>query len=472
VNHSQAKDSSSYGSVEKPWKTLQYAFMQLEPGDTLLIRDGTYENRYIELKERNSGQESALITVQAYPGEIVILRNGQAIAFFGTSWWTIEGLIFDEPKDHYILLGMHKNLGHDATLVAEHITIRNCEFKNGSHAAIKMNFANDILIENNYFHHIRPGVSYNDSNGDRIGWEMNAVDIAYTGDNITIKGCRFEEIGSDGVHIGAQSYKAGSSIGAVFILGNEFWVNRPYEGILGNIGENGIDVKKVQGPILIADNIVHGFRPTTPEQDTSGASGAGITLHNGAQNVLVERNLLYDNTRHLVVSQGSVGTPGGTRNILIRNNILREARNSGRTRGYALKVDSAVDVEVYHNTFYDNEIYLRSYGSMHGTFKNNVIIGGRAGTDHDSAWEADYNAWVEVEGEIPPLLQGGHDLWARDPVLDLNLIPLPGSPLIDTGLDVGVPDDFTGDPRLDGSPDLGALEYRGKPQVFLRFVIS
>jgi len=457
-NHPQAGDSADHSSIDRPWKTLQYAFQQLKPGDTLLIREGTYERCAVRLTQQNGGTRDAPITVRAYPGEKVVLKPDDSIEFHGANWWTFEGLIFEQFTDRCIRLGLHKGLGDRQTVAAEHITIRNCEFRNGTTSVIAMRFARHVLIEGNYFHHVRPGTPFRDDSGQQVGWEVNAVSVKYAGDDIVVRNNRFEDIGSDGVQLGTQSYLSGTRIGAVTIVDNEFWVNRPYEGILGNVGENAIDVKKVEGPVWIADNVIHGFRTTTPRQDASGADGEGITLRFDAKHIVVERNLFYDNTTHLSISQGSMGTPGNTRDFVVRNNIFRGARNNGNEGGVALKVKLAVDVSVYHNTFDDNEIYLMSLEAQ-GVFKNNVIVGGRPRVSDDSAWDADHNAWAKVERDVPLCLRGGHELWIDDPGLGLDLRPLPGSPLINAGQSVGVPDDFNGDPRSDGSPDLGAFEY-------------
>jgi len=470
LNHPQAEDELGHGTIDKPWKTPAYAFQQLKPGDTLLIRGGTYQTYAATLTEKNSGREGMPITIKAYPGETVFLTDDWSIKFHGANWWTIEGLVFDKPKSQYIQLGLHTYLGHDRTVAAEHITIRNCEFKNGERVAIRAQFANHILIENNYFHHIRPGVPFRTNDTNITGWETNAIDIAYKANDIVITNNRFEDIGSDGVHLGAQFYVTGAEIGAVSIFNNEFWVNRPYEGILGNVSENAIDIKKVNGPILISGNSIHGFRPTTPEQDASGAHGDGIVIHNNARNIIIERNLFDDNTFHLVISQGTRGTPGGTRDIVVRNNIFKEARKSENEGGYALSIDSAANIEVYHNTFYYNRICVAIHSAT-GVFENNVVVGGSSRVSTDSKWEADYNAWIVADEQcVVSCLRGKHDLWVGDPLLDADLRPLPDSPLINAGDKVEVPNDFNGYLRADGLPDLGAIEH--KYLMLLSFMYS
>jgi outer membrane biosynthesis protein TonB len=456
-----AEDKPEYGSENKPWRTLEYAFNQLKAGDTLLVREGVYQNATITLTAQHSGQPDQPIVVRAYQNEKVVLREGQPLNFNGAQWWVLEGLVFDRPKGQAISLGLHQTLGHRTTVAAEHLVIRGCEFKNGTREAISLNFGRDITIEANYFHHIRPGVPFRDGSGQQTGWELNAVDVRYIADEVLIKDNRFEEIGSDGVHLGAMSYKDGTDIGKVQIIGNEFWVNRPYQGILGNVGENGVDIKRTRGPILISGNSIYGFRASTPEQDTSGGGGGGLVIHNGASNILIEKNLFADNTINLGISAGTVMPGSVLGNIIIRNNIFKEAQaepNQTPEQGFGLLAADAVNLQVYHNTFFNNNIFLRSWALHEGVFKNNVVYGGKARVDSNTGWEADYNAWSRVSG-LSTGWQGGHNLTISNLKLDANLRPLPDSPVIDAGEPLDIMEDFNGQLRSDNSPDLGAFEY-------------
>ncbi len=464
VNHPLAKDSWSRGSIDAPWRSLDHAFQQLQPGDTLLVRGGTFTFDSITLMQKNSGRDGAPITIKAYPGESVVIRNSGPINLFGANWWTLDGLVFVEALSRSFRLGLHVGLGDEWNVVAEHIIIRNCEFKNGTQSVISIRSAHDLLIENNNFHHVRPGVPFYDNSGAPTGWEASAIAVKYRGDNIVIKGNRFEEIGSDGVHIGAQSNLPGASIKSISIVDNDFWINRPHESIFGNVGENAIDIKKVRGPILVSGNSIRGFRPTTPQQDAHGGNGAGIVIHNDAQNVTVERNLFDDNTAHIVIAKGSLGRPGGTRDVTVRNNIMRGARISGNKGGFALRVSQSDNVRVYHNTFYDNDVALIGNDSR-GTFKNNIVFGGEVRANEGALWEANHNAWSHISAKVPYAFWGNDDLWISDPRLGADLYPLADSPVIDSGQDLGLSDDYCRRLRADGYPDVGAQEYLGDPQM-------
>jgi hypothetical protein len=64
-------DSNS-GSIESPWKSINFGQGKLKPGDTLYVRGGTY-NGQAEITV--NGREDAPITIAAYPGETPVLTN-------------------------------------------------------------------------------------------------------------------------------------------------------------------------------------------------------------------------------------------------------------------------------------------------------------------------------------------------------------------------------------------------------------
>ncbi len=66
-------DDSNAGSEAKPWKTLGHAVQQLQPGDTLYLRRGTY---YEHATVTQSGTSEKPITIRSYPNELAILDGG------------------------------------------------------------------------------------------------------------------------------------------------------------------------------------------------------------------------------------------------------------------------------------------------------------------------------------------------------------------------------------------------------------
>jgi hypothetical protein len=84
-----AGDDRGTGTVDDPWRTLGAALARLRPGDTLLVRAGTYRER-IRKVELRPGRADARITVRAWPEERPVLEG--LLWLDRPSYWTIEGL--------------------------------------------------------------------------------------------------------------------------------------------------------------------------------------------------------------------------------------------------------------------------------------------------------------------------------------------------------------------------------------------
>ena len=69
----QRGDDRQSGAVDAPWKSLAWAVRQLEPGDTLYLRGGTY---FEKAGLTRSGTEAAPITISGYPGELAVVDGG------------------------------------------------------------------------------------------------------------------------------------------------------------------------------------------------------------------------------------------------------------------------------------------------------------------------------------------------------------------------------------------------------------
>jgi hypothetical protein len=63
------------GTTDQPWKTLAKAAEKAAPGDTVLIRTGTYHEH---LLLKTSGTAQAPIRFEAAPGEHVVITGADA----------------------------------------------------------------------------------------------------------------------------------------------------------------------------------------------------------------------------------------------------------------------------------------------------------------------------------------------------------------------------------------------------------
>jgi len=187
--------------------------------------------------------------------------------------------------------------------------IRGCTFKNSTQPAIVIDEAANVLIEDNVFQDLDSGVP---------GKGVFAIYLRGddTIDGVVIRGNTFARIGADGMQLG----DTGRHVTNVLIEDNVF-TSGP------GIGENAIDVKGVDGPVVIRGNTWSGFRPCLSPakggtQGCSGSEGAGVVIHEGegagrANDVTVVDNLAFDNTRGLVVNHAD--------NVTIEGNTFRDS---------------------------------------------------------------------------------------------------------------------------------------------------
>lgn len=215
--------------------------------------------------------------------------------------------------------------------------IRNCTFKNSNRPPIVINSAQNVLIEGNTFENIRTNIP-----GSGIHAINMRCDDNGSINNITIRNNSFKDIGADGIQLGANR----RAIKNVFIENNIFVGS-------DTAGENGVDIKGVDGPVYVKNNRMHGFRPcesptSNPpgNQDCSGATGAAMVIHQGASsgsanNVIVEGNHFYDSVYGLQINANPT-------NIIVRDNDIYDNISTG------LWLMNASNVTVEDNRFANN----------------------------------------------------------------------------------------------------------------------
>lgn len=95
---SNSGNDSNTGTESRPCKTLKKAAAIVKPGDTVLIRGGTYQS----VKITRSGQQGAPITFKSFPGETPIIKSGpstQGIKIQDADYIIVDGFhIKQKPK--------------------------------------------------------------------------------------------------------------------------------------------------------------------------------------------------------------------------------------------------------------------------------------------------------------------------------------------------------------------------------------
>lgn len=99
---------SNPGTIEQPWKTLNHALRQMDPGEVLNVREGLYsENVHVSASQITPGTAESPITIKAHPGETPEIRG--LFWLTNPSYWKIQNLEFtwnngNSSSDHMVKL--------------------------------------------------------------------------------------------------------------------------------------------------------------------------------------------------------------------------------------------------------------------------------------------------------------------------------------------------------------------------------
>jgi hypothetical protein len=96
-------DSKS-GSIDAPWATFGHAMTNLQPGDTLVIKEGTYHQ---SLNVKVSGTPDKPITIKAeHDGKVIVDGEGKLQPFFidGRHDMVVEGIVFKNSNKSVVQL--------------------------------------------------------------------------------------------------------------------------------------------------------------------------------------------------------------------------------------------------------------------------------------------------------------------------------------------------------------------------------
>jgi hypothetical protein len=310
------------GSITAPFLTIQHGLNLLIPGDTLLVRAGTY---FEKLNWTTSGTAGNLIVLKNYPGEKPIIDgSGNAaqamILAENKSYFSIEGLIFQQNYGQYAK-GIH------ITGEGEFITIKNCILRDmGWHTdpnadpysispsgnmngiivnGRTSNGIHDVFITDNRLHDLITG------NSEALTLAGNVYNFLIARDTIH----NTKNIGID-------------------VAGHFSWAVDPGVPDSLNQGRDGI----------IQNCVVYENR-----RFSNVDAPAGIYT-DGARNVLIDGNISYRNVNGISVGCENVGKSGS--HIIVVNNIVFDNDNNGIYFG-----SNAATIELCtlkNNTFVEN----------------------------------------------------------------------------------------------------------------------
>ena len=370
-----AGDDANPGTEEKPWKTVQKAADTMQPGDTVLIREGIYrENVQPSVGGSN---EATRITYKAYPGEVPILSGSERIS----KWTAVEhdvwkavvpDSIFGDYNPYttrmdgeFLSFGQENHVGavyldgEVLTEAARYVDLP-AEPKTwlavhrGTNTTIYANFGGanpnerlaEILTRETVFFPKVDGLKY-----------------------LTLDGITFKHAATGWVlYHGLQKAIVGTRAGYGWIIQNCHVSDGKTCGISSGQGS-----ERRQGQAVGS----HIFRNNVVERcGQAGFIGAG-----GYTASLIENNLIQDiNYQRLIGGAESAGIKMHTSiDVTIRNNIIRRAylgRAADSIKGIWLDW-ACQGFRISGNVIYDVEDDALNLEACHGPglLDNNIVIG-------------------------------------------------------------------------------------------------
>ncbi len=331
-------DSNS-GTEANPWLTIQKAASTLQSGDTVLIRQGVYQEKVTPVRSgteghhityRNYGSEEVVIDAQNKTRDTCITVDGKDyLQFIGLVMMGAKNAAFytTDNSDHLILDGLkcqNSRFGirlYGKITPVSFVTIKNCTVNGNSKYGIflyKKVYDSTIGPNNHVFSNGGEDQSY----GIEIGTDYpgNQADGARR-----IKVFK-NEINNNDVQ-GIRTWNAVD----VLIINNHCHHN----------GATGIQIENGSENIVVEDNRCE-YNAQTWEYET------GIWVDD-TKNSVIRGNFLRGNKIGLMVT--------GSSRVILRNNLISENNrgvpNLWNARGLSVKTNS-YDVTIVHNTLYRN----------------------------------------------------------------------------------------------------------------------
>lgn len=327
-------NNGNNGSLTAPFASVQYAVNLLQPGDTCLIRSGTY-NEALLLKQ--SGTSSAPITIKAYSGETVTINSAgsKAVRTGGRKhYYTIDGLRFTSSHVVY-------SSGNDFSLdFGDGVWDGNNVPTGGNNGFIVRNCYIEGAV---YFYGHNNLVENCEVNGKSL-WS-NGIHDAFgsSHDNIYRKNTVH-----DFTNRGIWSMSYTSNI----VIENNTIYKTPLIGIDCDGAGHPVHYSVVRG------NTIY------------NAAGRGIEMEN-AFNSIVEGNIVHDADIAIHYINYGFGTDFTSdaeyrttpTNGMVRNNLVYNTYTCG------ILLRGAPSVKVYNNTVYKNGITGKTYYGGIGIIK-------------------------------------------------------------------------------------------------------
>lgn len=394
---SPSGNDNNAGTLSSPWFSLEKAWSVVTAGDIIYLRGGTYAYATQQDLLGRNGEAGSLIVVCNYPGEVPVI-TGAANYAFGIGVNT-DLIYFEGAYIHFkgLEIANFKQKPDRSPWFAfragymQNCIVENINYHdNGAAFTIRGDGTGNLVLNSDFYRNQDPYSETPFDGADGLAFTFNNNSNAVN----TIRGCRF-------------------------------WWN----------ADDGCDLWQNEGHVVI-ENSWSFFNGYIPGTFTTAGNGSGFKL-----------GLMSTNTS--VIKR------------LVRNNVAFRNRSWGIVENNAL-----TNMNIYNNSSINNgtwNYWFGSWGASPKTFRNNISMGGGMmwdvyGLELGSSAIHSNNSWdgsvAATTGDFSSMdstqLTRARQADGSLPVLTFLQLA-PGSDLINSGMNVGIP--FSGT-----LPDIGAFE--------------
>jgi hypothetical protein len=342
-------NDANAGTIDAPLRTINNALSHTVPGDTVMVRGGTYSEKVLVSRPGISGK---YITLEAFAGETPVI-DGTTLSVNGT-----EGLITVNGVKFIVVRGF-----------------TTCNFK----AIVSSGDPKGILVQGGSdYIEIRNNTVYN------INYEHTPLDGGCNA--ILIKGNTSDPVTNiivDGniIHDCKTGYAENLTVNGYvdgFTVSNNTIYNAQNIGIdaAGGYGANSIPAYNYARNGVISGNTLYNIESSRGPLGGHGAIGIYV---DGARHITVERNRVYSADRGIGAVSETVNFP--TDSAIIRNNFIYNCWCSGIYMGGYLNYTTGgtTNCSIVNNTLYNNDRVTGAFGEIEGEIsireqcKGNVI---------------------------------------------------------------------------------------------------
>ena len=390
------------GSATQPWATLQFAVDAIAPGDTIIVRAGTYAGCRItkpgtagapKILKADAGVRPLLNSLSPANRHqsIIEIENFDATV----SFWVIDGFEIANAPRH----------GVDIRTASD-ITVRNCYTHNNGTSTrgdgVFTAFTDRPVIELNE-------TSFNSEHGF---YHSNS------GDGPVIRGNRIHHNQNSGLHINGDLSQGG-------------------DGMVSNG--------------LIEKNVIY---------ENGSGGGSGINC-DGLFDSIIRNNLLYANRASGISLYATDAAAGSSRNQVLHNTIVQAAGarfciNIPASDGVPHPAGNVIRNNILHHP--DTRGSVTTYSANVAGFRsdNNIVVN-RFSADNGGSFLT-LAQWQALGQDRNSIVAAPAALFVDAAANDYRLKS--GAPAIDAGASLGVPEDLAGLARPQGTgPDIGCYEF-------------